>query len=118
MRPVRSFLAMLMKRFGAASAIALQTPFANAFASAQLGLAPSTRASGVTTCRPFPPVVLQKPIRPSVASRSRTSLAGIVNLTDAGANSVLLSYDGKSSHPWMDAGLCRQVRNAFARAHR
>src|SRR5579859_2277126 len=58
MRPVRCVLAILSKkRSGASFAMTLQTFMAKALAAFQ---STSWACSGVTTCKPLPPVVLQK----------------------------------------------------------
>ena len=61
MRPVRCFFDMLMRyRSGLSLAMCVQTAWAKALASFQPRSLPSLTFSGVTTCRPLPPVVLQK----------------------------------------------------------
>src|ERR1700735_2879962 len=73
MRPFLCALAMLIRyRFGASAAIALHTLIAKPLASGQLRPSASI---GVTTCRPLPPVVLQKLTRPRSWRRSRISRA-------------------------------------------
>jgi hypothetical protein len=62
------------KRSGSSAAMRSHRVRAKALAVGQSSF-PLGLASGVTTCRPFPPVVLQKAMRPTSSSRSRTSRA-------------------------------------------
>ena len=63
----------MVKRSLASAATTSQSARQKAFASGQLALG----RSGVTTCSPLPPVVLQKAARPSRSSRSRISCAAV-----------------------------------------
>src|SRR4029077_6294720 len=60
-----------------------QTSWAKVFASAQVTLPFFEGASGVATCRPLPPVVLQKLMRPNASSRSRISWAASTTVEKA-----------------------------------
>src|SRR4026209_2384627 len=83
MRPVRSFFAMLSTyRSGLSSTICAQTACANAFASGQRTLLRFAGASGVTTCSPLPPVVLQNVAKPSDSSRSLSSRAAAITASN------------------------------------
>src|ERR1700730_17622444 len=61
----------------------MQTSWAKAFASGQVSLLFLEAASGVTTCNPLPPVVLQKQTRPISSSRSRILLAASTTVENA-----------------------------------